>query len=76
MSDGGSPIEKYIIEKREKDKAWVKAVEIQPDLNKASVGGLIEGKEYEFRVIAINKAGPSHPSEPSKAQLAKAKFGR
>ena len=37
---------------------------------------MIEGKEYEVRVIAVNKAGPSQPSEPSKLQIAKAtKYG-
>lgn len=35
---------------------------------------LIEGNEYQFRVIAINKAGQSKPSEASKNFLAKPRF--
>lgn len=35
---------------------------------------LIEGNEYQFRVIAINKAGQSKPSDASKNFLAKPRF--
>lgn len=74
--DGGAPIEKYIIEKKEKNKGnWTKATEVMHPINKVSVGNLAEGKEYEFRVIAVNKGGPSEPSETSRGQLAKSRFG-
>ena len=35
---------------------------------------MIEGNYYEFRVIAVNKAGPSEPSEPSKTIRAWVRF--
>ena len=75
-SDGGAPIEKYVVEKREKGSKgpWSKGAECNAQTCKAIVHGLSEGKEYEFRVCAINKGGPSEPSETSKAQIAKPRF--
>lgn len=42
---------------------------------KATVNGLKEGKEYKFRVKAVNKGGASSPSDPSNAIIAKARNG-
>ncbi|EGT49285.1 hypothetical protein CAEBREN_29721 [Caenorhabditis brenneri] len=71
--DGGAPIEEYIVEVRDPDTKEWKEVKRVPDTN-ASITGLKEGKEYQFRVKAVNKAGPGQPSEPSEKQLAKPKF--
>lgn len=38
------------------------------------VTDVIEGHEYEFRVIAVNKVGPSQPSDISKSVVAKPRF--
>ena len=70
-SDGGAPIEKYIIEKRDKHGDWEKATEVPGGANSATVEDLIEGHSYEFRVVAVNKAGPGEPSEPSDMIVAK-----
>lgn len=41
----------------------------------ARVPDLIEGKTYQFRVKAVNKAGPGKPSTASENLLAKDRFG-
>lgn len=41
-----------------------------PD-TKCTVGGLVEDMEYEFRVIAINRAGEGIPSAASNSVLTK-----
>jgi hypothetical protein len=43
------------------------------DQLEAKVPDLKERAEYQFRVIAVNKAGPSPASEPTKSHLVKHK---
>ncbi|GIY64293.1 twitchin [Caerostris darwini] len=74
-SDGNSAISHYIIEKREKGTPkWEKAAEVPGDQTKGTAPFLVEGKDYEFRVIAVNKAGPGEPSEASRTVTAKPRF--
>lgn len=71
-SDGGASITGYIIEKRKKGTyKWHKAAETRGPGTSGTAPDLEEREEYEFRVIAVNKAGPSEPSEPSKSVIAK-----
>ena len=74
--DGGTPITGYIIEKRPKFGQWEKALEVEPNKTSARVPDLTEGEEYEFRIIAVNKAGPGEPSEASQPIVAKARYGK
>ncbi|CAG2053028.1 unnamed protein product, partial [Timema podura] len=75
VSDGGSPIIGYIIEKKDKySMMWEKTVETNVGTPQAVVHGLIEGNEYQFRVIAVNKAGQSEPGDASKNFTAKPRF--
>ncbi|XP_014680453.1 PREDICTED: twitchin-like, partial [Priapulus caudatus] len=76
IKTGGAPIEKYIIEKKDKSLPfWEKAAEVPGDEHKGTVPNLLPGAEYEFRVVAVNKAGPGEPSDPSRSQVAKPRFG-
>ncbi|GBN65977.1 Twitchin, partial [Araneus ventricosus] len=73
--DGGSPITGYVIEYKDKfSKEWSKGAELGPTATKGKVEGLKEGVQYEFRIRAVNKAGPGEPSDPTKPIIVKARF--
>ncbi|XP_018789320.1 PREDICTED: twitchin isoform X17 [Bactrocera latifrons] len=75
QSDGGAPLTEYIIQKKEKGSPyWVNTQHVPPDKTSVSILGLTERQEYEFRVIAVNKAGQSEPSESSDLIIAKARY--
>lgn len=76
--DGGKPITNYILEKREVGaKRWSRATRdhLYP-ATQYRVQDLIEGCEYEFRVMAENELGIGDPSPPSKPILAKDPIGQ
>ena len=74
-SDGGSQITAYNVERKEAfSTRWVPVEQVTGTTCK--VPGLKEGTEYQFRVAAVNKAGPGTPSEPSEAKLAKPPYGK
>ncbi|PAA50276.1 hypothetical protein BOX15_Mlig002840g1 [Macrostomum lignano] len=67
-NNGGSPVTGYIVEKRAKgDKSWSKASVTPVSSTNFTAKNLPEGKEFEFRVTPVNKAGPGEPSEPTDA---------
>ncbi|GAA49620.1 twitchin [Clonorchis sinensis] len=67
--DNGAPVTKYIVEGKTKSKnKWETLKEVQPTTAKVP---LVENEEYEFRVVAVNKAGKSEPSETTKPMIAK-----
>lgn len=74
-NDGGAPITGYVIEVKDKFATdWTTAKEVPADCLAATVDGLKEGNQYEFRIRAINKAGPGEPSETTKPIIAKCRF--
>ncbi|XP_013785867.1 twitchin-like, partial [Limulus polyphemus] len=73
--DGGAPITAYVVEKKSKlSPVWEEALRVPGEATKATVPDLKEGEEYEFRIVAVNKAGPSEPSDPSQSVVAKPRY--
>ena len=62
---GGKPITGYIVEKRERGGEWIKANNYPTPNTTFTIQDLHEGGRYEFRVIAVNEAGPGQPSKPT-----------
>ena len=64
--DGGSRIQGYYIEKRQ--GSWSRWVRVGKTLildNTVTITNLVEGNEYDFRIVAVNEAGDGRPSESS-----------
>lgn len=72
LDNGGSPIERYVVEKQDVARGgWAPAGEVHGDSTTLRVTKLTPGKEYLFRVRAVNKEGESEPLETSGATLAR-----
>ena len=79
-TDGGRPITHYIIQKKDEFGGWFEAL-VTDNANccatiaelEARVPGLSLGKKYQFRVIAVTKAGESEPSQETKPHLCRYK---
>lgn len=54
---------------------WKEVTNVPANCLEASVPGLIAGEEYEFRIVAKNKAGKGKPSDPSDPIVAKDRKG-
>lgn len=70
--DGGKPVTGYVVEKLDKGR-WIPVGRSKdPEME---VQGLQEGKEYNFRVRAVNDEGESESLEADQAIIAKNPFG-
>ena len=74
--DNGAPVTGYLLERMSgSSPRWV-AVKKEPiSATELRVSDLKEDNTYQFRVSAVNKAGPSKPSEPSPSIKAKDPYG-
>lgn len=62
-TDGGSPITLYHIESSDKwSRMWERRGTVTANYLKCTLSGLATGTQMQFRVIAVNKAGPGEPS--------------
>ena len=59
---GGGKIQGYVVEVKPKGGDWAPATPFPVKEPECTVPNLKEGQEYEFRVKAVNEAGPGHPS--------------
>jgi len=72
IDDGGVPITGYHVEAKTVGSTnWQPWELIDNPATSTTVQKLQKGMEYQFRVIAVNKAGKSEPSHPSRSRLAK-----
>lgn len=72
---GGSKVTHYIVERRETSRVVWSTVSDKHEQTHISVGKLLCGNEYVFRVMAVNKFGIGEPLE-SEPIIAKNAFGK
>lgn len=70
--DGGSPISHYLVERQEANGRWMPCGETSG--TSLRVNKLAEGKEYKFRVKAVNRQGKSQPLTSTYPIIAKNPF--
>lgn len=65
-TDGGARILGYYIDKREANTlTWQRVNQSLCITTQINISNLIEDRQYEFRVFAVNEAGLSEPSSAS-----------
>jgi len=76
LSDGGGKIEGYVVEVKPKGGDWTEATPLPVKGTECTVPNLKEGEEYQFRVKAVNAAGPGTPSIPTGPVVAEKPKGK
>ncbi len=63
LNDGNSKVTGYIVEKRQSPTdSWSRVNNFPVPDTEWVIPDLVENASYEFRIIAVNKAGESEPS--------------
>lgn len=75
-NDGGGKIQGYVVEMKSKDGDWTEVTPVPVKESSCTVPGLKEGEEYQFRVKAVNEAGPGTPSTATGPVVAEKPKGR
>lgn len=73
--DGNGKIKGYIVEVKPKNGDWQEATIDPVKDTQFTVPHLKEGEEYQFRVKAVNEAGPGTPSSPTGPVIAEKPAG-
>ncbi|WP_187787950.1 fibronectin type III domain-containing protein, partial [Salmonella sp. S146_54837] len=74
-SDGGDKITGYTVERKEgRSNRWIKVNKDPLGDTTYTVLKLAEGRQYQFRVYAENRAGPGQPSRETDMMTAKPEF--
>jgi len=77
MSDGGSAVIGYLVEARTAyNPRWMKVTRAPVKGTEFTYTDPLEGDEYEFRVVAVNEAGSSKPSNTTPLTRIKDPFGQ
>ena len=77
-SDGGSPVVGYYVERSTggRGRRFVKLGRDATPRTQAAYDDLVDGTEYEYRVVAENEAGVGRPSETSGVFVAKDPYSK
>ena len=76
-SDGGAPIDAYVVERRDASRNnWVSVARTTAETTRATATKLWEGCDYLFRVAAENAVGQSDYVELGKAIAAKPPYSQ
>uniref|UniRef100_A0A915DCR3 Twitchin n=1 Tax=Ditylenchus dipsaci TaxID=166011 RepID=A0A915DCR3_9BILA len=74
--DGGGRVRGYMVEKKESNtEFWQKCTQAPSPSTSLNVNNLIEGRTYDFRIMAVNDAGDSVPALIEKYEFKPASKG-
>lgn len=76
-NDGGAPVEGYHVERcSDSSGRWVRQTRSPVTETVYHTDNLMEGTEYAYRVVAVNRRGESVPGQPCEPFIAKNPYGK